>query len=432
MATAILSDLHLGAAHGDDLLRYPFFCNLLREQLDGVDHVVLLGDILDLRFQQLEIALQLAMPFLSMLGEVLSTAKHPRVTYIPGNHDHHYASRLIEAEQERAIDAGEPYIFKQAVAPRDFFLSRQLARLIGGKVEVKFTYFYDTLDSSEGPIFLIHGHYLDLHIDAVPARLLSLLQASIASAGQNVEALSPDLYEAILRPQYELLHWIGQSPGGGQIQSRIYERLRGGAPPNTRLRQIRRAALNRAASVGGKVGVALAEMVANRLVKGGLSLTSPAREAQVEQTISAFSLSLEELDAYLPTGAKYVIFGHTHRPGPLESIDSPERWTVKLHGQETQVMNSGSWLYDAGKARRPDYRPQRWPGTFILIPDRGQPRLVEVLGSLSMEYLEKQLSIYKREMGEDDLTDDTDQPASVSAFDESPENNQVGSEVSDY
>jgi predicted phosphodiesterase len=432
LATAILSDLHLGAAHGDDLLRYPFFCDLLREQLDGVDHVVLLGDILDLRFQQLEIALQLAMPFLSMLGEVLSTAKHPRVTYIPGNHDHHYASRLIEAEQEHAIEAGEPYIFKQVVAPRDFFLSRQLARLIGGDVEVKFTYFYDTIDSSEGPIFLIHGHYLDLHIDAVPARLLSLLQASIASAGQNVETLSPDLYEAILRPQYELLHWIGQSPGGGQIQSRIYERLRGGAPPNTRLRQIRRAALNRAASVGGKVGVALAEMVANRLVKGGLSLTSPAREAQVEQTISAFSLSLEELDAYLPTGARYVIFGHTHRPGPLEGIDAPERWTVKLRGQETQVMNSGSWLYDAGKARRPDYRPQRWPGTFILIPDRGHPRLVEVLGSLSMEYLEKQLSIYKQEIGEDDLTADTDQPADVSAFDESTENNQADRDVSGY
>ena len=431
MATAILSDLHLGAAHGDDLLRYPFFCDLLREQLDGIDHVVLLGDILDLRFQQLDIALQIATPFLEMLGDVLSKAEHPHVTYIPGNHDHHYASRLIEAEQEQAIDADEPYTFKHVVAPRDFFLSRQLARLIGSNVEIKFTYFHDTIDSSEGPIFLIHGHYLDLHIDAAPARLLSLLQATIASAGQSVETLSPDLYEAILRPQYELLHWIGQSPGGGQIQSRIYERLRGGAPPSTRLRQIRRAALNRAASVGGKVGIALAEMVANRLVKGGLSLTSPAREAQVEQTISAFSLSLEALETYLPTGAAYVIFGHTHRPGPLESIDAPEHWTVKMHGQETQVMNSGSWLYDAGKARRPDYRPQRWPGTFILIPDRGQPRLVEVLGNLSMEYLEKQLSIYKREMGEEDL-EDSDQAPDLSVFDQSAENNQTDANSADY
>jgi hypothetical protein len=391
LATAILSDLHLGAAHGDDLLRYPFFCERLREQLDGIDHVVLLGDILDLRFQQFEDALLLATPFLTMIGDALREAKHPRVTYIPGNHDHHYAVRLVENEQERAIEAGNTFSLGQLVAPPDFFLSRQLARVIGIPVDMRFVYFYDVLESSEGPILLTHGHYLDLHLGAAPARLLSLVQASIAEAGQTFKGLSPDLYEAILRPQYELLYWIGQTPGGGQMQSRIYERLRGGAPPSTPLRQFRSAALRRAASVGGKVGVALAETLANRLVKGGLSLTSPAREAQVEATIHAFSLSLEELEPSLPQGTRYAIFGHTHRPGPLE-IDAPERWTAQLHGQDIVVMNSGSWLYDSGKARRLDYRPQRWPGTFILIPDQGPPRLVEVLAQFSREDLEAQLS----------------------------------------
>lgn len=392
MATAILSDLHLGAAHGDDLLRYPYFCNVLREQLDGIDHIVLLGDILDLRFQRLEDALLLATPFLAMLGDALRGARQPRVTYIPGNHDYHYAGRLIEAEQERAIEAGEAFSLGQVVAPPDFFLSRQLARLIGNDVEVRFAYFYDVLESAEGPILLIHGHYLDLHLGAAPARLLSLLQASIAAAGQTFTGLSPDLYEAILRPQYELLHWIGQSPGGGQIQSRIYERLRGGAPPSTRLRQIRRAALRGAASVGGRVGVALAETLANRIVKGGLSLTSPAREAQTEAAIYAFNLSLQELEPYLPRGMRSIIFGHTHRPGPLEEVDTLDDWKVRLHGQETIVMNSGSWLYDSGKARRADERPQRWPGTFILIPNQGPPRLVQVLAGFSVEEVEAQLS----------------------------------------
>jgi predicted phosphodiesterase len=391
LATAILSDLHLGAAHGDDLLRYPFFCDRLREQLDGVDHIILLGDILDLRFQRLEDALLLSTPFLAMLGDALRWARQPRVTYIPGNHDHHYAVRLLETEQERAIDAGQSFNFRQVVAPPDFFLSRQLARSIGQAVEVRYVYFYDVLESSEGPILLTHGHYLDLHLGAAPARLLSLVQASIAAAGQTVSELTPDLYEAILRPQYELLHWIGQTPGGGQMQSRIYERLRGGAPPSTPLRQIRQAALRGAASVGGRVGVALAETLANRLVKGGLSLTSPAREAQTDATIRAFSLSLEALEPYLPNGMRYAIFGHTHRPGPLEDIDTADHWKVKLHGQETLVMNSGSWLYDSGKARRLEYRPQRWPGTFILIPDQGPPRLVEVLAKFSREELEAQL-----------------------------------------
>ncbi len=392
MATAILSDLHLGAAHGDDLLRYPFFCERLREQLDGIDHIVLLGDILDLRFQQFEDALLLATPFFTMIGDALRGANHPRVTYIPGNHDHHYAVRLVEDAQEQAIEAGTTFSLGQLVAPPDFFLSRQLARIIGGSVEVRFVYFYDVLESSEGPILLTHGHYLDLHLGAAPARLLSLVQASIAEAGQTFNGLSPDLYEAILRPQYELLHWIGQTPGGGLMQSRIYERLRGGAPPSTPLRQFSSAALRRAASVGGKVGVALAETLANRLVKGGLSLTSPAREALAEATTHAFSLSLEELEPSLPQGMRYAVFGHTHRPGPLETIDPLDHWTVKLHGQHTLVMNSGSWLYDSGKARRPDYRPQRWPGTFILIPDQGPPRLVEVLAQFSREELEAQLS----------------------------------------
>jgi len=403
LATAILSDLHLGAAHGDDLLRYPFFCDLLREQLDGIDHVVLLGDILDLRFQQLEEVLLTAEPFLTTLGNALRKAEHPRVTFIPGNHDHHYAVRLMETAQERAIEAGEPYSFQQVVAPPDFFLSRQLARMMGIPVEVRVAYFYDILDSSEGPIFLTHGHYLDIHLGGAPARLLTLLQATIASAGQPVDALSPELYEAILRPQYELLHWIGQTPGGGLIQSRIYERLRGGAPPSTRLGQFRRAALRGAASVGGKVGVALAETLANRLIKGGLTLTSPAREAQAEATIYAFNLSLEALEAYLPAGMRYVIFGHTHRPGPLTDIDPIDRWTVKMRGQETVVMNSGSWLYDGGKARRPDYRPQRWPGTFILVPDQGPPHLVEVLADLSKEELEAQLTARTPAEAEEEL-----------------------------
>lgn len=401
MATAILSDLHLGAAHGDDLLRYPYFCARLREQLDGIEHIVLLGDILDLRFQQLEEALQTSRPFFDMLGDVLRSASTPRVTYIPGNHDYHYAVRLMEGAREQAILTDETFALKQLVAPPDFFLSRQLARMIGRDVPVRVVYFYDTLESSQGTIFLTHGHYLDLHIDSGPARLLNLAQSVLAAAGQGPESITPDLYEGLLRPQYELLHWIGQSPAGGELQSRIYERLRGGAPPETRFSSLRQRALRRAASAAGTVGLALAESIANRLFKERLSLTSLAREAQVEETIRAFSLSLEALQSYLPEGVRYVVFGHTHRPGPLEGIDAAERWMVNMRGQPTMVLNSGSWLYDGGKARRPDYRPQRWPGSFILIPDQGPPRVVEVLAEMTREQMEAELS--ERTPEEDEL-----------------------------
>src|SRR6185312_6446571 len=123
--------------------------------------------------------------------------------------------------------------------------------------------------------------------------------------------------------------------------------------------------------------------------------------AQAEVTIDAFNLSLEALEPYLPQGMRYVIFGHTHRPGPLD-IDTPERWKATVHDQEAVVMNCGSWLYDDGKARRLDYRPQRWPGTFILVPDQGSPRLVEVLAHLSKEEVEAQ-------MGERDTEESADE-----------------------
>jgi hypothetical protein len=73
-----------------------------------------------------------------------------------------------------------------------------------------------------------------------------------------------------------------------------------------------------------------------------------------------------------------------------------------MRGQEVAAMNCGSWLYDDGKARRPDYRPQRWPGTFILIPDQGPPRLVETLADLAQDELEAQLSEREPEETEDE------------------------------
>ena len=49
MRTAIISDLHLGAASGEDVLRDPAVRRLLLEEIAGADRVVLLGDVVELR-----------------------------------------------------------------------------------------------------------------------------------------------------------------------------------------------------------------------------------------------------------------------------------------------------------------------------------------------------------------------------------------------
>jgi UDP-2,3-diacylglucosamine pyrophosphatase LpxH len=46
--TAIISDLHLGARSGGDLLRDREIREALWQEIDSADQLVLLGDILDL------------------------------------------------------------------------------------------------------------------------------------------------------------------------------------------------------------------------------------------------------------------------------------------------------------------------------------------------------------------------------------------------
>src|SRR3954453_11311284 len=83
--TLVLSDLQLGLRSGEDLLRYGEARAVLRERLDGVDRVVLLGDTLELRQGLLSAALGIARPFFAELGAALGDRE---VVLVPGNHDH--------------------------------------------------------------------------------------------------------------------------------------------------------------------------------------------------------------------------------------------------------------------------------------------------------------------------------------------------------
>ena len=68
MRTAIISDLHLGAGSDADLLRRPEAFSALADAVEGVDRLVLLGDILELRDRPFTEAMDLAKPILGQLG----------------------------------------------------------------------------------------------------------------------------------------------------------------------------------------------------------------------------------------------------------------------------------------------------------------------------------------------------------------------------
>ena len=69
-----------------------------------------------------------------------------------------------------------------------------------------------------------------------------------------------------------------------------------------------------------------------------------------------------------------MIFGHTHRAGPLPG-DDVAKWTT---ASGTRLWNSGSWLWErpfVTDGRRSPY----WPGTVVWIDAEGPPRLENVL-----------------------------------------------------
>ena len=98
MRTILVSDLHLGARSGADLVRRPEFAELLTGAIEGADQVVLLGDVLELRDRPLAEVVDIAAPFFEALGEAVGDG---RIVVVPGNHDHQLLAPWLERRRLR-------------------------------------------------------------------------------------------------------------------------------------------------------------------------------------------------------------------------------------------------------------------------------------------------------------------------------------------
>jgi hypothetical protein len=74
-----------------------------------------------------------------------------------------------------------------------------------------------------------------------------------------------------------------------------------------------------------------------------------------------------------------VIFGHTHRTGPLPGDE--EGWVLP---GGARLANTGSWLYESVFIRDDGPSNPYWPGAVTLLEDAGPPRLVNVLQDLDL------------------------------------------------
>jgi Calcineurin-like phosphoesterase len=180
MRALAISDLHFGAWTGDPVLAREFALRRLEPRLEGIDELVLLGDVFDFLFSTVEHAFEQADRFFELIGRKLQGRS---VVFLAGNHDHHIAVRGLRSAVELQMAtgaAGEELERTYAVEYGSFFqrfMDRRLAGVEGRMV-------YPT--HRVGDVLLTHGHYLDVHMaGSVPNRVQARATRLVAGVPQG-------------------------------------------------------------------------------------------------------------------------------------------------------------------------------------------------------------------------------------------------------
>jgi hypothetical protein len=350
MRTAIVSDLHLGSATGEDLLSDPTIRRALLEEIAVADRLVLLGDVLELRELPLARVLELTAPFFEALGEAMAGR---RIVLLPGNHDHRLAEPLLE---EVALAGGELGLEHRATLAGEPM--RRIAAWLG---EAELSVAYPGIWLRDD-VYATHGHYMDCHM-SLP-RLECLAAAAVMrAAGKPPATAAPRDYERILRPIYGLFFGLAEAglrPGASRPSERAWRAFTSTRSQNRLRRALAKAALG--------AGMPTGMWLINRTLRAGfdpdLSATAITRSGIDAAT---------ELVRRLGLDAAHTITGHTHRGGP-EAGDGA--WPLPGGGQ---LHNTGNWVF-ADAFHHPGAPPgPYWPGSVTWIEDNGPPRRTRLL-----------------------------------------------------
>ncbi len=359
MSTLVISDLHLGTRSGADLLRHAANRRPLLDALVGVDRVVLLGDAVELRHGPLRAQLELARPFFQELGEALGSGQ---VVLAPGNHDHDLIGGWLAGR--RFEGAPPPLAPEQRISPVEASdAACLLERWLGA---ARFELAYPGL-WLRPDVYATHGHYLDRHltVPTLERLVVGVMGRVVRAAGARPGA---DGYEARVAPIYAWLRAVAEHAGGravaggADVSARVWHGLGGGGHWGLGTRMLVRALLPLAVAVINRLGVGplRADVSGEELRRAGLrAITAVAGELGID--------------------APYVIFGHTHRPGPLAS-DDPAEWRA---GADVRLLNAGSWIYQRHFLGPDASTSSYWPGCAVLVPDEGEPRLLRLLSDRS-------------------------------------------------
>jgi UDP-2,3-diacylglucosamine pyrophosphatase LpxH len=367
LRTLVVSDLHLGAHGQADVLRRPELREALLRALgtagaaDRVDRLVLLGDVLELRGGPVREALAAARGFFGELGEALAGRE---VLLLAGNHDHAVVAPWLE-RHDAPLTLDERFAAAQAS-----YIAAALDGFLGAGTSLEVAHPGAWLRED---VYATHGNYLDRHVTVPTLERLGIGAMSRLIGASRGGRSSPAEYEAVTAPIYAWVQAVAQSgPDGGGL-------LAGGASASVRAR---RTLTGGGGGLAGARARALAAAfplliaVLNRAGLGPLD-SDISGEALRTASLAAMSEVVERLGIGAH-GARHVIFGHTHRAGPLPG-DAIGEWTspsgVRLH-------NCGCWVFETYLMTRVASASPYWPGGCVVLDDDGPPRLERLLGDL--------------------------------------------------
>jgi predicted phosphodiesterase len=355
MRTLVVSDLHLGGRTGVDVLRDPEAREPLLAELARTGRLVLLGDTLELRHGPAREALAHARPALEAIGAALPAGAE--VIVVPGNHDHALAAPWLDGRAQRPLGL-ETRVKPQTASP----LARQVAGWLAGDRNVSVEVAYPGLWLRED-VYALHGHYLDPH-GSVPTfeRLAAGAMSRIAGAVPPGTATAED-YEKILAPLYAWINASAQRAGpeglgaGAGRAGKAYELLQGDGHKPVRARLL---------TAIFPLGIRGLNLLGVGPVSSDLSAAALRRNAleAIGQVVQRLGLE-----------AEHVIFGHSHRTGPLAGDDVTEWRTAS----GAWLHNSGSWVHEPAFTGAGDTSNPYWPGGAIVVEDRGAPQLLRLL-----------------------------------------------------
>jgi UDP-2,3-diacylglucosamine pyrophosphatase LpxH len=364
MRTLIVSDLHLGSVSGIDLLRRVELRAALLDAVADVEQVVLLGDVLELRHGPMREVMAAARPFFEDLGRALDGRE---LVIVAGNHDHALVEPWLVSRGEE--HEPPPLTLEQLLEPEH--VSPALERIAGWAAPAHVRVAYPGL-WVRPDVYATHGHYLDCHLTVPTLERLSL-GAMARLLGRPPSTFGRvDDYEATVAPMFAWRDAVARDAHTGAALNgaatvSAWQALRGETARHSRgySRVLNRL---RVAAIAGAFPFAVAAL--NRAGVGPLRAnisTSELRRAGLS--------AMGEVAARLELGDAYVVFGHTHRPGPLAD-DEPQEWRGR---QGARLVNTGSWTYSSVFLTAKPGESPYWPGVCVLVDDDGPPTVKRLL-----------------------------------------------------